>query len=514
MPRFAIALLVALTIAAGVFGGAPSKVAAAGKDTASPAPAPVATQEPPDVAIPRLEAKLKTDPNDREALADVTSYYLMVNRPDLAVTTSQKLLQLGVKTAQTYYFSGYANMQLGRIPQAIADLENASNTDPTNLAVLTTLADLYLRTNRGPDAERVAKRAVTFNKDNKRAFLSYGQVFATEEKYEDARVQFDAAARLDPKDPEPILLEAQTYVKQNAIALASSLYDKALQVDPSNQDALYAKAQVLAQQHNVKDALATYERLRGLVPDAEGKAGIVLEEAHMYAAEKMDDQAVATYKNAIATYPNVTEAHVAYGSYLASKNDTTGAVNEWTIGLGPNRDNRDALAALGAYYADQKDFPKATDNFKRLTELSPTDPRPWTYLGTMYGQQKDWQNSHDAFRHAYDLTHAPDALIAVGETDLNLRNYKEAQQIFEAVDKGAPDIVKQDPRILYLLGQTYDHQGMGSQAKGTYTRFLAYLKPGTQDYAEVKKLIDDIDHRVKPAGNSSPSSPAPKKPAS
>ena len=91
------------------------------------------------------------------------------------------------------------------------------------------------------------------------------------------------------------------------------------------------------------------------------------------------------------------------------------------------------------------------------------------------------------------MTHAPDALKAVGQTDLNLHNYKEAQQIFEAIEKGGGDYVKQDPTVIYMLGQSYQKQGLKPQAKSAYQRFLAYLKPGTQAYSEVKKMINDMD---------------------
>ena len=507
--RFAFALLIGLIIGAGTLSSATHPASAAGKATASPSSEATAppTPEPPDKAIPRLEAKLKTSPTDREALSEITSYYLQVNRPDLALQTSQKLLSLGVKTGQVYYFSGYANLLLGRIPQATSDLENASNLEPTNLTVLATLSDLYGRQNRFADAERIAKRALTFNKDDKRAYITYGRVLAAEQKFDDARTQYEAAAKLDPKDVEPIIAEASTYLSQGSVALALSLYDRALGIDPNSVDALYGKARILANQHNVKDAVATYEKLRGILPDADGKAAILTEEAQLYAAEKMDDQADATFKSVIAQYPSARQDHVAYGDYLAAKKDLTAAEAEWQIAVGPNRDNRDALGRLGTLYADKKDFTKAQEYLKRLAEIAPDDPRSFQVLGSVYAEQKNWKEAHDSFRRAYDLTHSPDMLVAVGETDINLRNYKEAQQIFEAVEKAAQDYVKQDPRVVFLLGQVYQKQGMDPQAKGAYQRFLAYLKPGSQPYAQVKKLIDDIDRRGKPAATAPPKKP-------
>jgi tetratricopeptide (TPR) repeat protein len=303
---------------------------------------------------------------------------------------------------------------------------------------------------------------------------------------------------MDPKDPTPILMEARSYLRQNAVALASSLYDRALAIDPNNVEALSGKASVLAQQHDVKDAIPAFEKLRTVVPTPDDKAGVLIDEARLYAAEKMDDQAVATFKSALEQYPTSQNVHVAYGDYFAAKNDLTNAVTQWEAGLGKNRDNRDALGRLGSYYVEKKDWDKGLDYLKRLTEISPGDPRGWSLEGSAYAGKGSWQQAHDAFRHAYDLTHAPDVLKAVGQTDLNLHNYKEAQQIFEAIEKGGGDYVKQDPTVIYMLGQSYQKQGMKPQAKSAYQRFLAYLKPGTQAYSEVKKIINDIDHQPAP----------------
>jgi len=492
--RFVFAFVAVVAIVA-AFMSAPSPGVAAGKASPSPSPStsPTATPEPPDVAIPHLQARLKINPADRDALIQLAGNYLQINRPDMAQQVAQRLLQLGTKTGQVYYLSGYSNLLLNRLPQATADLENASNQEPTNLSILSTLADSYTRQNRFADADRVAKRALTFNKDAKSAYEMYGGVLEGENKFDDARVQYDIAAKMDPKDPAPVLLEARSYLKQNAIALAGPIFDRALAIDPKNIDALNGKAQTLAAQHDVKGAIATFEKIRVLLPSTDEKASVSVDEARIYADEKMNDLAVQTFKDGLAQYPSVASLHVAYGDYLAGQKDFDGAAVEWQAALGPNRDNRDALGRLGTYYAEKKDYVKAADSLKRLTEISPNDPRGWSVLGSVYASQTNWKDAHDAFRHAYDLTRAPDVLKAVGQTDLNLHNYKEAQQIFEAIEKNGGEYVKQDPSVIFMLGQSYQKQGLKPQAKSAYQRFLSYLKPGTEAYSQVQKIIQDID---------------------
>ena len=56
-----------------------------------------------------------------------------MNRPDITLQYTQHLLQMGDKTAQVYYYDGFAEEQLGNLTAATYDLEQASNLDPTNL---------------------------------------------------------------------------------------------------------------------------------------------------------------------------------------------------------------------------------------------------------------------------------------------------------------------------------------------------------------------------------------------
>ncbi|HTJ25620.1 MAG TPA: tetratricopeptide repeat protein [Candidatus Limnocylindria bacterium] len=471
---------------------------AAASPTPSPAPSATATPEPLDHAIPRLEAAIKADPTDKSSQTELAADYVQINRPDLALPITQKLLQTGTKTAQVYYFDGLSQLALGHTPQATSDLENAANLEPTNAGVLGTLTNLYLQENRASDAERVAKRAMTFNQNDKNAHMAYGSVLATEGKYDQARGEFENAAKIDPKDVRPIMLEAQTYLGQNSIALASQLYDRALTIDPNNMEALVAKARMQASQHDVTGAIATYDKIFALQTDPADKVAVLDQEGAVYANEKMDAQADATFKKAIANYPNVFSAHTAYGEYLASKNDKAGAEREWITGAGPNRDQSDALARLGQLYASENQFPKAIEQFKRLTQVAGNDPRSHLLLAASYNADKQFSKARDEFKASYNLQHSPDALLGLGQADIATHNYAECAQVYDALDRGAPDLSRQNPSILYGLGQCYQHSNQPAKAKTAYQRLLSYVKPGSQAATQVKALIDSLDHS-KPA---------------
>ena len=498
-------------VAAAVALGAAAPVVAATKPGPSPAPSVAATAaptpEPLDQAIPRLEAAVKADPNDKTSAVQLATDYLQSNRADLALAITQKLIGGGTKTAQVYFLDGAAQMGVGKVKEATASLEQASNLEPTNMSVLSMLTQVYLRDNRPDDAERVAKRALTFNKDSKEAYENYGFVLATLKKYDEARTQFESAARLDPKDPHPVVLQARVYQEQNAIALANQLFDRALGIDPKSAEALIGKAQLQASQHNVTDAVGTYEKILAIQPDDFDRAAVVDEIAKVYAQEKMDTQADQAYRRAIDSYPSITQAHVAYGDYLASRGDNAGADREWNLGLGPNRDNATALLRLGDAAMANKDYAKAVDRYKRLSEIAPKDPAPYLFLGQAYLAQQKFEDARNMFKQSYGIQHTPDALVGLAQADEATKNFSEAVQIYEALDKNAPDVVKQNPGLLYGMGKAYQGVNQPAKAREVYSRLLAVLQPGSQNYNEVKGLIDGIDRAGRPPA--APARPAP-----
>jgi tetratricopeptide (TPR) repeat protein len=468
---------------------APSASASADAD-ASPAALPTATPEPPDVAIPRLEAKIKENPDDKESLQDLAGYYLGENKSDQALALTQHLLSLGVKTAQVYYLDGVANQSLGRIKEATADFELATTQDPTNAQILLTLTNLYLQTNRAADAERIAKRATTFNPTDKRVFENYGLVLGQEGKFDDARTQFEAAEKLDPKDAMPVVLEARSYVSQKALALAAQDFDRALTIDPKSTDALLGKASLEAAGHDVKNAIATYEQLYAVEPSDETKAAVILQEYSLYRDEKMNDDAFTQLKRAESAYPNVATVHLAYGDYdFQVAKDPNAGEAEWKTALGPNRDNPQALDRLGELSLSQGKLQDALGYFKRLSDVVPGDPEVLLKLGQVLSFNKQYEDSRRAYLASFQIQHTPASLAGLGTSDFELRNFKECTQVFGAIDRNAPDFMKQNPQLLYVYAKCAVGISDKATARSAFTRFRVYVKPGTALAAEVDKAL-------------------------
>ncbi len=499
LPAFFVAALCSVVgFSSGVASAA--KPAPTPSASASPAPLPTATPEPPNIAIPRLEQKLKDNPNDRQAMIDLAGQFLAINHPEAAVPLTQRLMQLGTKTAQVYFLDGSAQESLGNAQAAVTDLEAASNLEPTNLAVLATLADLYVKTGRMQDANRIATRAVTFNKDDPKAYETLAGVLAAQQKWDDSRAQFEKAYSLNPKDVTPLMQEAQTWVAQNTIPNALTVIDRAIAADPKNVQVLVFRADLYKQQRDAtRSASAFDDAVAASTSDAE-KASIMVRKALMYAGLRQTAQAQATFDTAIKTYPAISSLHTAYGEYYLAQRDQRRAEQEFLLALKADRTDVNALYDMANLKQAQG---RTTDAISYLKQLSDVAPSAQTYalLGQAYVSAHQYTQARDACGKSFQINRNPDTLGCIAGSDYNLKNYKEAAQIFDILNNNVHPYMDRNPQLLYMAGVVYAQTKQKPKAVDSYKRLLKLMKPGTKTYAQIQAQIALLSN----------SKPAPKK---
>jgi tetratricopeptide (TPR) repeat protein len=461
--------------------------------SATPVPLPTATPEPPNIAIPRLQALIRANPNDHEAMVELAGQYLGINKPDLALPLTQHLLQIGDKTAQVYFLDGYAQQAQGQIGTAINDLEQASTIDPTNVAVLGDLSDLYLSVNHPADAERVANRAVTFNKDNPQAYLSLGSVYSAESHYEDARLQFEKAFSLDKTQTKALFLIMQTYMSQSNLAMAMQTANRALAVDPQSVDALMARADIYARQHDDAHALVAYDDAAVAAPTDEQKVAIIVTKAQYLSSEHKSDQAGAIYQQLLAQYPDVAMTYVAYGSYLAvERHQVQQGVAQWQKALALDPDSEDALRDLGEYELQRSHPHEAVTYLKHLSDVAPSADG-YELLGLAYNELHEFTLQRQACSVSFSLKRSPETLACIAGSDYELHRYKESAQIFDVLDSAAPGYLDQSLQMLLVAAKAYTSNHERGKALDAYHRALALTRHGSKAYKAVQQLIAGLN---------------------
>jgi tetratricopeptide (TPR) repeat protein len=131
----------------------------------------------------------------------------------------------------------------------------------------------------------------------------------------------------------------------------------------------------------------------------------------------------------------------------------------------------------------------------------------------MYGLLRQYDKARENYRHSFELSKTPQALAGYGTSDFEENNFKECAAVFDAVDRGAGDYLKQNPQLYYVMGKCYQQTGQRDKARLAYTRFQAFVKPGSQLAQQVKKAIDSLNHTDPPRPAPKPALKATPKPS-
>lgn len=414
--------------------------------------------------------------------------YLQVGAINQAGQLSQKLLQTGHKTAMVYYIDGAARESSGDIQGATADFEQASTLDPTNLGVLAQLTDIYIKTRRFPDAERIAKRAIAFNKTEPQAYLSLGSVYGNEAHYDDARAQFEQAATLEPKSVDPLVDIVNTYAAQKNFPMALTTVERALVVDPTDVQVLVLKADLYAQEHDDAHVAQAYDDAVVAAPNDDMKVSILARKAAYYIGQKNLGTAVQILQQAIATYPKSPAAYNEYGTYLAGQKQQSQAEQQWQTSLGLDKDYAPALMNMAQSKFMSGRYNDAITYLKHYTDVSP-DAQGYALLGQAYSFVHDYQRSRDACFRSFQIQKTPDTLGCIGGADLELKSYKEGAEVFDILAANAPQYFSQNPEMLYVAGKTWEGAGQRSKAATAYKKLLPLTKKGSKQYKQLASSI-------------------------
>jgi len=464
---------------AGLFG---HKKAAA---TPSPSPSalPTATPEPPSIAIPRLQARLKAHPTDRQAALELAGVYLSTGQAEQALSLTQQLLQAGNKDARIYYLDGYAQELVGNAGAALADFQSASDLDPTNVGILSQLADLYARSGKFDLAERVAKRAIVFHKKSAQAYVALGAVYADQQKFAQALAEFAIAQKLSPDDPTPSLQSARIYQQQKQIPKALAAIHQALAISPGDLDLLLFRASLYAAEHNDAKTVLAYDDAEYAATNDQDRVKVLMEKATYFTGEKKFPQAFAIFQEALKKFPDSAVAHGAMGDYYAQQKDMKDARAQWLAALKIDPSNPAVLARLSQDSLDRHDVVDATKYLSKLVKVRPS-AQSFAMLGQVYFYRKLYSKARVACEQSFQVDRQPDTLGCIAGADYHLHNYGEAAQIFDALDRNAPGFLDHQPDMLMVAAKTYARNNEKAKATLAYRRLLRVVARNSPSYRE------------------------------
>jgi len=443
-----------------------------------PSPSPSNSPTPtPEERIQTLTQTVRDNPNDKDANAELGELLVETGKPSEGRDHLETAVRLGQNDAQVWFFIGMADRELDDLQDAVTSFERAELLDPGNQAVLGNLSDAYLAAGRVNDAMRIANRAVQLHPNDAASYESLAMVQLTQGKFDDGRASLNKALSLDPKDTRAQMLLARSYITQKNPDpdKALAIYNQILATDPNNIDALSGKADALAAKNDVAGAVAAWQQVVKLEPDSVEPEDNI---AQLYMDKKMVDQGRQAFAQASKDHPKSPEPWALQAEYDVRQHDYLQAEKEYEQALALDPGNLTLLYEYGRLeLVVLRHYTKAQDAFSRVANAQPGNPEALFWLGQAYAAQGQWAQARDEYQQSFQLARTYPALFNLGLAYFNLKDYKEARQIFEALT-GHQDKAHPDPQLWFLLGETYRHLGDKKDATAAYKRYLAYVPSG------------------------------------
>ena len=303
-------------------------------------------------AIPEWETAVRLDGNDRVSRENLGAAYLQTQQFDKASQIYKAAYAKKPKDGDTAYYYGLSLAQAGHTAEAIPVLQNAVTLKPS--------APAYMQL------------GVSLDKSGKRP---------------EAAEAFAAAAKLDPKNPQPLLYAGLIYHQTGSDAKAIPALQQALALGTDDPfDAHVALAEAAATAKNTDGALKEFTLATQAKPDdfnAWANIGILNQNAGKAA------DAEAAYRKAVALKAPSSKALASVQSNLALlllpegkteeaqtlltqaiQNDPTNARYSYNQGLAYEKQNKtaDAIASYKQALVVDPNLADAKQNLARISK--------------------------------------------------------------------------------------------------------------------------------------------------
>jgi cellulose synthase operon protein C len=221
-----------------------------------------------DSALDKARAFAKDDPNNN--LYDLVSaeIYEKAGRPKDAIALLEKAVA-------THPSDDAPTITLSRLYTATGDLAKAEAilnrrmaTEPKSVTVPAVLARLYVTTGRSDKAKGIYTEILSERPSDVGALLGLGEIAEAEKKWPEATDYITRARTAAPSDPAPGLMLVNMYGLQQDWEKAAPLAAELAAQFPANIEVLDAQGRVQIGSGDMDGALSTYKHAYALAPNS------------------------------------------------------------------------------------------------------------------------------------------------------------------------------------------------------------------------------------------------------
>lgn len=362
--------------------------------------------------------------------------------------------------AASYYHASMARLyeemasMYGRseyVSKAIEEYRQAIAADPSSEYLSAALAELYSRAGRIRDAVLEAQEILKRDPNNLEAHRLLGRIYLrslgesqgqspevqSQEVLKLAIEQYEALARLEPKNPDNHLMLGGLFIIGRELLKAEAELKIALQADPNSEEAVTQLARLYNEQNNPKLAIQTLNA----VPEASRTSKMYATLGATYEQQKDYKEAVVAYERALSLDKDNVEAMRGLAQNLANDGKMEAALSAYKTYSAADPQDMQALVDMSRIYRHMGKFDQALECLKRA-EAATQDSLEIPYEESIVLEaQGKFDDAADLLQKLISRTTSPDGNYSAGERQNRalfmerLGNiYKETGRPLQAVD--------------------------------------------------------------------------------
>ena len=345
--------------------------------------------------------------------------------------------------ATVHYDLGYAYTALHKPAEAKSEYQKAIALNPKLAPAYQNLGITLLATDPAGAVDALQKAAELLPADARTKWL-LGTALENNGKLAPAIDQFEAAEKLDAKNPEIRISLGQALLKAGRGKEAFAAFQDALALQPTGR--------ALAEAH------------LGL-----GRAAIT---------EKQLDKGVSELAAYLQMEPSDADVRIDRASALVDLGKDDDALAELDSASANGQEQLRALKLRSQIYWEKKRYDDALPVLQKAVGLAPRDPDLLARLGRVYLQKKDYPDAVRFLAAAYDMNPSANDLLADAiEAEYLNKNYREALAALDA-------LAKREELPLgswFMRAACYDNLGEAAEALDAYQKFLQLNKDENSD---------------------------------
>lgn len=394
----------------------------------------------PDESVKYLNRAKSRAPHDPEVLRAVAGEYRDQGKYDQAIATLQSVPS---KNADVMAELAYTYQLAGKQQEAAALYTRLAKAAKGNIGLDLSAAQAWVNVGQPDQARAFLDAAHAIDGNNYRLHAILAGIAESEDRLSDADQEYKLALQnLPARVPEGPLYP---------IELRLNLYELSVRQD----DATAAKQQL-------DSAAAAIQQLQ--VPENSRPEMLRLRAAVESASGNLD-AANRDLKEALSLAPGNLNSLMNYGTLMWKLGQKDAARETFTKILQTDKNNRQALSALGYLARDAGDTKLAETYFSRAAAAHPKDFAPYLALGDLYTAERNFKSAETNYENAYQ--HMPDnALVIAGGTNAALEghNIDLAQRWLQratAKSNASPQVKRERERYLTFKGQYEESAKLG-----------------------------------------------------